>query len=234
MNNQIKGMFYAYSTEVIRTAKIFFAIFIGCIIASAIICYLLLGAVDDFKMYFAIPFGTYFNVGVVGVLLVKGSVPFGLKMGATRKNMYLMHLYFMAVYSFIMAFLGSTLQQITEWIFNIVGVTNYIYVHPAMLLTDNWVMRIVVDTFVMFFIMALLYLIGLIFYRTGLAGAGSLLGVLLVVILYGVFEGWMIQAAVDLFSNITLMTFVMLFLIGIVLYLIGFPFIRKITIVNRR
>ncbi len=102
-------------------------------------------------MYFAIPFGTYFNVGVVGVLLVKGSVPFGLKMGATRKNMYLMHLYFMAVYSFIMAFLGSTLQQITEWIFNIVGVTNYIYVHPAMLLTDNWVMRIVVDTFVMFF-----------------------------------------------------------------------------------
>ncbi|MFD1416740.1 hypothetical protein [Oceanobacillus jeddahense] len=233
MNNQIKGMFYAYSTEVIRTAKIFLSIFTGMIIISAIICYLLLG-VDEFKMYFAIPFGTYFNVGVVGVLLVKNSVPFGLKMGATRKNMYLMHLYFIAAYSFIMAFLGSTLQQVTEWLFQAVGVTNYIYVHPAMLLTDNWAMRIVVDTFVMIFIMALLYLIGLIFYRTGLIGAGSLLGVLLVVVLYGVFEGWLIQAAVDLFSNVTLMTFVTIFLIGLMFYLVSFPFMRKITIVNRR
>ncbi|WP_040978955.1 hypothetical protein [Oceanobacillus jeddahense] len=233
MNNQIKGMFYAYSTEVIRTAKIFLSIFTGMIIISAIICYLLLG-VDEFKMYFAIPFGTYFNVGVVGVLLVKNSVPFGLKMGATRKNMYLMHLYFIVAYSFIMAFLGSTLQQVTEWLFQAVGVTNYIYVHPAMLLTDNWAMRIVVDTFVMIFIMALLYLIGLIFYRTGLIGAGSLLGVLLVVVLYGVFEGWLIQAAVDLFSNVTLMTFVTIFLIGLMFYLISFPFMRKITIVNRR
>ncbi|WP_152655150.1 hypothetical protein [Oceanobacillus sp. CFH 90083] len=233
MNNQIKGMLYFYSTEVIRTAKIFFTILIGIIIASAVVCYLLLG-IDEFKMYFAIPFATYFNVGVVGFLLVKNSLPFGLKMGATRKNMYVMQLYFMAVYSFIIATLGSSLQQLTEWLFQAIGITNYIYVHPAMFLTDNWIMRIVVDTLVMFFIMALLYLIGLIFYRTGLAGGGSLLGVLLVVTLYGVFEGWMVDAAVDLFSNITVMTFVMIFLIGIVFYLLGFPFMRKITIVNRR
>ncbi|WP_080875188.1 hypothetical protein [Oceanobacillus timonensis] len=233
MNNQIKGMFYYYTVDVVRTAKIFFSILIGIIIASAIICYLLLG-VDEFKMYFAIPFATYFNVGIVGFQLVKGNVPFGLKMGATRKNMYVMQLYFMFVYSLAIAFIGSTLQQITEWIFQAAGVTNYIYVHPAMLLTDNWIMRIVVDTLVMFLIMAVLYFIALLFYRTGLAGGGTVLGVLMVVILYGAFEGWLVDAVVNLFSDVTIMTFISMFFIGIVFYLIGFPFMRKITIINRR
>ncbi|MFD1067777.1 hypothetical protein [Oceanobacillus locisalsi] len=233
MNNQIKGMFYYYAVDVTRTAKIFFTILIGIILASAVVCYLLLG-IDEFEMYWAIPFATYVNVGVVGFQLVKGNVPFGLKMGATRKNMYVMQLYFMFIYSFVIAFLGSTLQQVTEWLFQAVGVTNYIYVHPAMLVTDNWAMRIVVDTLVMFSIMALLLLIGLIYYRTGLTGVGSLLGMLLVVVLYGVFEGWLIEAFINVFSDATMMTFVSMFFIGIVFYLLGFPFMRRITIVNRR
>lgn len=233
MNNQTKGMLYYYSIDVIRTAKIFFTILIGIIIASAIICYLLRG-VEEFKMYFAIPFAAYFNVGIIGFQLVKGNVLFGLKMGATRKNIYAMQLYFMAFYSFAIAFLGNTLQLVTEWIFKGAGITNYIYVHLAMLLTDNWVTRIVVDTLVMFFIMALLYLIALIFYRTGLAGGGSLLGILLVIILYGAFDGWLIQAVTDLFSDITLMTFVGMFLIGVVFCLISFLFMKKITIVKTR
>ncbi|CEI81401.1 hypothetical protein J18TS1_22420 [Oceanobacillus oncorhynchi subsp. incaldanensis] len=233
MNNQIKGMFYYYTVDVVRTAKIFFSILTGIIIASAIICYLLLG-VDEFKMYFAIPFATYFNVGIVGFQLVKGNVPFGLKMGATRKNMYVMQLYFMFAYSLAIAFIGSTLQQVTEWLFQAVGVTNYIYVHPAMFLTDNWIMRIVVDALVMFLIMAVLYYIALLFYRTGLVGGGTVLGVLMVVTLYGAFEGWLVDAVVNLFSDVTIMTFVSMFFIGIVFYLIGFPFMRKITIVNRR
>lgn len=233
MNNQIKGMFYYYTVDVVRTAKIFFTILIGIIIASAVICYLLLG-IDEFKMYFAIPFATYFNVGIIGFQLVKGNVPFGLKMGATRKNMYVMQLYFMFVYSVVIAFIGSTLQQITEWLFQAAGITNYIYVHPAMLLTDNWIMRIVVDTLVMFFIMALLYFIALIFYRTGLAGGGIVLGALLVISLYGAFEGWLVDSLINLFSDTTIMTFVSMFFIGIVFYLLGFPFMRKVTIVNRR
>lgn len=233
MNNQIKGLLYYYSTDVIRSAKIFFTILTGAIIASAIVCYLLLG-VEEFKMYFAIPFATYFNVAIVAVLLVQGSVPFGLKMGATRKNMYKMHLYFMAMYSFVIALLGSTLQQVTEWIFHAFGITSYIYVHPAMVLTDNWAMRIAVDTLVMFFIMTLLYLFALIFYRTGLIGGGSLLGILFVVILYGVFEGWLIELAINLFSNVTIITFVSMALIGLGFYFIGFLFMRKITIMNTR
>lgn len=233
MNNQVKGMLYYYTVDVARTAKIFFAILIGIIAASAIVCYLLLG-VDEFKMYFAIPFATYFNVGVIGFQLVKGNVPFGLKMGATRKNIYRMQFYFMILYSIAIAVLGSTLQQITEWLFQGLGITNYIYVHPAMALTDNWATRIAVDTLVMFFIMALLYFIALIFYRTGLIGGGSLLGVLLVIVLYGVFEGWMIEGMVNIFSDVTLMAFVILFLIGIVCYLMGFLFMQKITIIKTR
>ncbi|WP_440895087.1 hypothetical protein ACS127_10990 [Amphibacillus sp. Q70] len=233
MNNQIKGMFYYYSIDVIRSLKIFFTILIGILLASAVVCYLLLG-MDEFHMYFALPFATYTNVGIIAFQLVKGNVAFGLKMGAVRKNIYLMQVYFMFAYSIIIAVLSSTLQLITEWLFEAFNITNFIFWHPAVLLTDNWVTRIIVDALVMFFIMALLYLMALIFYRTGLIGGGSLLGLLIVITLHGVFEGWIIRGLMDIFSNITMVSFVTLFIIGIGFCLLGFPFMRRITVVKTR
>lgn len=233
MNNQIKGMFYYYSIDVIRTLKIFFIILIGMLLASSIVCYLLLG-MDEFHMYFALPFATYTNVGIVAFQLVKGNVPFGLKMGAVRKNIYLMQVYFMFVYSIFVAILSSTLQLVSEWLLEAFNITNFIFWHPAVLVSDNWAMRIAVDTLVMFFIMALLYLIALIFYRTGLVGGSILLGILCVVSLHGFFEGWMIRGLMDILSNITMMSFVSLFIIGIGFWLLGYPFMRRITIVKTR
>ncbi|WP_066188008.1 MULTISPECIES: hypothetical protein [Gracilibacillus] len=233
MNHQIKGMLYYYTQGVLHSTKIFWTILVAIILTMNIICYLLLD-VADFEMYFAIPFATYTNVAIVSYQLIKGNVPFGLKMGATRKNIYIMQLYFMVLYSFAMAVAASTFRQIIEWLQQWAGITNYQFVHPAMALTDNWAMRIVVDTLVMFFLMAALYLIALIFYRTGLLGGGILLGAMLVTVLFGVFEGWMIDLVMNVIPNVDFMSFVILFAIGIVFSLIGFPFMRRITIVQTR
>ncbi|GAB2535623.1 hypothetical protein [Gracilibacillus alcaliphilus] len=233
MNNQIKGMMYYYTQGVIYSAKIFLLILAGLLAVSCIICYLLLGT-DEFKMYFAIPFATYFNVGIIGYQLVKGNVPFGLKMGAVRKNIYIMQVYFMLLYSMVMAVIGNVLQLVTELLQKWIGIDNFQFTHLAMLLSDNPATRIVVDTLVMFFIMNLLYLFGLIFYRTGLLGGTILLAVLLLVVLFGVFEGWLIRGVIDVMSNISWMFFITLFVLGIAFWLIGYPLMRKITVVKTR
>lgn len=233
MNNQIKGMFYYYSIDVIRTLKIFFTIITAILIVFSAIGYLF-GNTNNFRINFILPFATYINVGIIAYQLTKGNVSFALKMGAIRKNIYLMQLYFMLVYSALVAILSSTLESVTEWLLNIFNITNFSLEHPAALLNDTWAMRILVDFSIMFFIMILLYLIGLFFYRTGLIGGGILMGGLLVIVLYGISEGWIIRGITSIISNITIMSFVILLIIGFGLFLIGYPFMRRITIVKAK
>lgn len=232
MNNQIKGLLNYYALDLKYSAKIFWSIAIGLLVVSSVVAYLLLD-VEESRFYFAVPFMTYFNVAIVAFQSVKGNIPFGLKMGAVRKNIYLGHFYFFMIYSFLVSIAGNTLQFITESLHHVLGISNFIFSHPAMLMTDTWLTRTIMDTFIMFFLMSLLFLVGLIFYRSGLLGGGVFLGVFLVVFLYGLFEGWLIRGFAEILPDASMLTFATLFLIGIGLYLISYPLIRKITVVQK-
>ncbi|MCF3943704.1 hypothetical protein [Oceanobacillus alkalisoli] len=232
MNNQVKGLIYYYAQDMKHQVKIFWLILITITVATSIMAYFLMDVADS-QFFWAFPFATYTNVAIIAFQSVKKDIPFGLKMGAIRKNIFLSYMYFFFGYSLFIAVAGNTLQLIFERLLNLFGITNYIFGHPAMLLSDTWLTRTVIDTFVMFFLMALLFIIGLIFYHFGLLGGRITLGVLLVVTMYGLFEGWLIEAFVNLIPDVSMLTFVTIFLIGIGLYLISYLFIRRVTVVRK-
>lgn len=232
MNNQVKGMLYYYTQDQKYNSKIFWTILIAITLATSIIAYFLMD-VEGTQFYWAFPFATYTNVCIIAFQTVKKDVPFGLKMGAIRKNIFLSYIYFFLGYSLFMSVAGNTLQLVLEGLHNVFGVSNYIFSHPAMLLTDTWLTRTIIDTFFMFFLMAVLFLVGLIFYRSGLLGGGIFLGVFLVVSLYGLFDGWLIDTFAEILPEASMLSFVTLFLIGIGLYLISYPLVRKITVVKK-
>lgn len=232
MNNQVKGLIYYYTQDMKYHVKIFWTILIAIIVATSIMAYFLMG-VEGSRFYWAFPFATYTNVAIIAFQSVKKDIPFGLKMGAIRKNIFLSYAYFFFCYSLLMAIAANTLQTILEGLLNVFGVTNYIFGHPAMLLTDTWLTRTVIDTFIMFFLMALLLLVGLIFYQSGLLGGGITLGAILVVILYGLFQGWLIEAFANILSDASMLTFATIFVIGIGLYLFSYLFIQRVTVVRK-
>jgi hypothetical protein len=232
MNNQVKGLIYYYGQNLKYNSKIFWTILIATTLATGILAYFLMD-VEGSQFYWAFPIATYTNVCIIAFQSVKKDIPFGLKMGATRKNIFLSYLYFFFSYSLFMALASSTVQWIFEGLFNLVGITNYTFTHPAMLLTDMWFTRTVVDTFIMFFLMALLFLVGLLFYQSGLLGGGIFLGVFLVIALYGLFDGWLIDAFAQVLPDASILTFLLLFLIGIGLYLLSYPLVQKMTIMQK-
>ncbi|UJL45265.1 hypothetical protein KFZ58_12700 [Virgibacillus sp. NKC19-16] len=232
MNNQVKGLLFYYTLEQKHYSKIFWTILIAITLATSIIAYFLMD-VEGTQFYWAFPFATYTNVCIIAFQTVKKDVPFGLKMGSIRKNIFLSYIYFFLGYSLFMAVAGNTLQLIFEGLHHVFGVTNYIFSHPAMILTDTWLTRTIIDTFFMFFLMALLFLVGLIFYQSGLLGGLIFLSVFVVVSLYGLFDGWLIDAFASILPDASMLTFATLFLIGIVLYLVSYLLIRKITVVQK-
>lgn len=232
MNNQVKGLLYYYTQDQKHNSKIFWTILIAITLATTIIAYFLMG-VENSQFYWAFPIPTYTNVCIIAFQCVKKDIPFGLKMGATRKNIYLSYIYFFLGYSLFIAIVANTLQLVFEGLHNIFGITNYTFPHPAMMLTDTWLTRTIIDTFFMFFLMALLFLVGLIFYQSGLLGGGIFLGAFLVVSLYGLFDGWLIDAFATILPDASMLTFAALFIIGVGLYLISYPLVRKITVVQK-
>lgn len=232
MNNQIKGMLYYYTQDQKYNSKVFWTILVATTVAMSILAYFLMD-VGDAQFYFAIPFATYTNVCIIAFQTVKKNIPFNLKMGAIRKNIFLSYLYFFVGYSAIVSIIGNTLQWVIEGSHHLFGISNYTFVHLAMFLTDTWFTRTVIDTFVMFFLMGLFFLIGLLFYRLGLLGGGIILGAFLVISLYGLFEGWLIDAFATILSDPSMFTFAMVFLTGIGLYVISYPFIQKITVLKK-
>ncbi|WP_010097193.1 hypothetical protein [Ornithinibacillus scapharcae] len=88
MNKQMNGLLYYLVTDIRHSMKIFWAILLSILVVSVTFAYFLLGF-EDGKMAFGFPFATYFFCIITGFVTVKESIPFAIKMGATRKNIYI-------------------------------------------------------------------------------------------------------------------------------------------------
>src|SRR5699024_5949063 len=113
MNNQVKGLIYYYGQNLKYNSKIFWTILIATTLATGILANFLMD-VEGSQFYWAFPIATYTNVCIIAFQSVKKDIPFGLKMGATRKNIFLSYLYFFFSYSLFMALASSTVQWIFE------------------------------------------------------------------------------------------------------------------------
>ncbi|MEN1970203.1 hypothetical protein WMZ97_19300 [Lentibacillus sp. N15] len=228
MSRQIKGLLYFYITDAKHSLMVFWSILFGTLVISIVGAYLLLNVAEG-QMNFGLSIAAYIYCGIYGFISAKHGTPFSIKLGATRKNMFVSTGIFLMGLAIVQAVLVSTVQTVVVAGAKIVGIDTFQFIHPAQLLTDNWVTRFVIDTAMMFFLLSLLYLIGLLFYKYGLLGSGIVLGILAVILLFGVAKGWVINFFIDIATSFSITFFYEILLIGIVIYGVSWLLIRKIT-----
>lgn len=230
MGRQIRGLLYFFVTDV----RYSFMIFWGILLTILIISIALTGFLGNTEFYFGLSISVYIYCGILGFLTVKESVPFSIKIGAARKNLFIgVGILFVAL-ALVNAIVANTLHAVTLFLLENAGMHTFGFLHPAMLFQDTWFNRVIIDTSFMFFLFTFMFVLGLLFYKYGLAGGGFALGSIVVILLVGIAQGWLIDFFKDLAVNIDLTIFYQMLGIGFVIFCISFLFLRKITTVKVR
>ncbi|GAB3042534.1 hypothetical protein [Virgibacillus ainsalahensis] len=233
MGRQIKGLLYFFITEIRYSLMIFWTILLGILVVSLAIAYFLTG-IDDEEVFFTFSLTgpIYVYCAIRGFLAVKEWIPFSIKIGATRKNLFVGIGMFFFLMALLMAIAASVLQEIVGAFSSLIGIDLFYFLHFSYFMDDTWYTRIVIDISIMIFLFTLMFIIGVLFHKYGMAVAGSVLGVIAIVLLVGIAQGWIFDFIIELFTNVELTLFYQVLGIGIVIYCISFVFLRRITTVK--
>ncbi|GAB3804089.1 hypothetical protein [Virgibacillus kimchii] len=230
MGRQIKGLLYFFIMDLRYSLMIFWGILLGILVVSLTFAYFLTGVEGETNFIFFLTIPMYVYAGIVGYLTIRDFMPFSIKMGATRKNMFIAIGIFFFLISAAKSLFATILQELVEKFNAFAGIDIFTFLHFAHLLENNWYTRIIIDTAVMFFAFMVMLLIRLLIHRFGLLGAGSVLGLLAVLLLLAVARGWIFDFFRELFTAFEIGIFYQVFGIGLLLYFISFLFIKRIEV----
>lgn len=233
MGRQMKGLLYFYFADVRYSLTIFWMILMSIVVVTLTITYFLNNIEGGF-MTLSITGPMYVYCGILGFLTVKESIPFSIKRGATRKNIFFSLVIFFLSLSLVKSVIGSTLQVIVEFLNTKIRIENFHFIHLAYFTNDTWFHRILIDISIMFFAFSLMFAIGLLFYRYGLVGGGIFVGLLIITALTGAFQGWLIDFFTNIFKTFNNTFYLQLFGIGVVIYALSMLLLRRITIIKVR
>lgn len=248
MNKQLKANFAYLSTDMRYPLIVFWMVLSAIIVISALIQ--LFVADGQMVMSFSLSFPIYIFGAIVAFLTVKNTIPYLIKMGATRKCMYAVlgiHFFFLALFNAVVSkILNKVLrlmlgENVAGLIISEDGVAQGIVVtnngeevvtinHIADFLGGTWSDEIVIDVAITFFAMAIMFIIGLIFYRYQLIGGFGALGVGLLLFIYASSKGLFDQFYIYVYENFTIALFYQLFAVGVIIYLLSFFLLRKLTV----
>lgn len=228
MGRQLKGLLYFFSSNIRHSLLIFWTILMSILVVTLTISYFLLNV--EGEMAFSLTAPMYVYCGIMGFLTVKEMIPFSIKMGATRKNLYVVIAIFFLLLSLFKAIAGTIIQVLVTSMNEAIGLNNFDFLHLAQFIDDTWYTRVVIDTAVMFFFLTLMFLLGLLFYRFGFAGAGSVLGILLVGLLLSIAKGWAWDFITNIVESFGMTFFLQMTIMSIVFYVLSFFLVRRITI----
>lgn len=230
MGRQIKGLLYFYRTDLQFSIMVFWSILLAMLVVSVSMMFLF-PSIDFMSFSFTAPIYVY--CAIVGFLMARHTVAFGIKLGATRKNIYLS----MGIFFIALALIKSTVAALIQ-----AGVTkfvlrdemNFLFAHPMNLYEDTILNRIYTDFFIIIFLTALTYLISLLFYKFGLLISGLIGGMALVLFMYSLVSGELITYIIDSFQNSIYLFFAQFGLIAVVAYLLAWLLLRRITVVAKK
>jgi len=231
MGRQMKGLLYFYFADIRHSLTVFWTILMSIIVVTLTISYFLSNVEGGF-MTLSITGPMYIYCGILGFLVVKEFIPFSIKRGATRKNIFFSLAIFFLGLSIVKSVVGSFLQVIVEYINMKMGIENFKFLHLAYFTNDTWYYRIMIDTSIMFFAFSIMFVIGLLFYRYGLIGGGIFVGLLIITALTGAFQGWLIDFFINIFNAFDHTFYLQLFGIGVVIYAMSIILLRRITILK--
>ena len=233
MGRQIKGLLYFFIADVRYSLTIFWTILMGILVVSLTVAYFLTDLENGF-MTLSLTGPMYVYCAILGFLMVKDSVPFSIGVGATRKNLFISLGVFFLGLSLVKAVAASIIQILVNLFNAKAGMDTFMFLHLAYFTEDTWLTRIFIDTSIMFLSLSTLFVFGLLFYKYGLAGGGSVVGVIVILFLTGIAQGWLIDFFIDIFQSIDMMLFGKLLVLGIVIYGFSMLLLRRITIVKAK
>lgn len=208
---------------------IFWSITIISIILGLIGGYLLLG-IEGSNMFFGLSFAVYIFCAILSFRFVNEFIPFAIKLGATRKNIFIsIGMYFLTI-GIGSAVFVNILHEAIMAIAKQLSITTFQFIHPAQLLTNTWMYRVVIDIAFILLILVIMYLIGLLFYKYGLIGAGSVISLIGVLTLFGFAQGILTDLLIDLVKSMTLGFHYQIMALAVILYCMTWIFMKKITI----
>src|SRR5690625_5093916 len=113
MRRQIKGLLYFFITDIRYSLMVFWTILMSILLITWTIAYFLKDVEGGF-MTLSLTGPMYVYCGIVGLLTVKENIPFSIKRGATRKNIFLTIGIYFLILSLMKSIIASTLQVIVE------------------------------------------------------------------------------------------------------------------------
>lgn len=231
MMRQLKGLWYFYTVDARYPLTIFWSILVGTLIISVGVHYILLQVAEG-KMAFFLPIAIYIFCAIYGFQIAKKGIPFSIKLGATRKNIFVSLGIFFLGLALFQAAIANTIQSILVMGDDILKINDETFqlIHLAQFLSDNWFTRVVIDTAVAFFLLSIMYVIGLLFYKYGLLGGGIVMGLLVVTMVFGLAQGFIVDFFTYMVESFSMVFFYDVLFAGIVLYGLSWFLVRRITV----
>lgn len=237
MVTELKGSLY-YMFSNLRFSLIVFWGILMVILAFTIITTML---VEDTHVTFNMGFPTYIFAAIFGFWMVKNAIPFLIKMGATRKAIFIAVGIFGIALSLINAILSNTINSIIALAFSNGELKSPIVItvngdeemvgHIGQFIGRNdWLSRIVIDSSISFFLFGCLFIGGLIFYKYGIVGGTSFIAIGFLAILYAGNAGWLESFFKFVFTDFSFTFFYQLFAVGVIIYCISILLLRRLTL----
>ena len=238
MGQELQGVLYYYLTNVRHAFLIFWLVIVAIFILSIVLDALVGG--ENMTIHFNLSFPIYIFAAALGFIVVKSTLPYLIKMGATRKIIYIGTVIFFIVFSSINALLANALNWLLRKLTKSEIGGGFIYTNGEQTTTfnhiadflerDNFLYQIIVDLSLSFFFITVFFIIGLMFYRFGLLGGFLFVGVIAFTFIYGMADGWLAEFFIDIFSDFTIAFFYQLALVGFGVYLLSFFLLRRYTL----
>lgn len=229
MNNQIKGLLFYFYTHMKRAFMIFWSILLGILLLSLVVSYILKG--QDGIMTFAIALPMYFFCAIYGYTIVNKWIPYFLKVGATRKNIFIGIGLFFTLVSLSFALIAELLYRVGNLIVKGLEIDIFSFLHLSMFFEDLWYIRLMIDFTIMLTSFTFMFIVGLLFYKYGSLISGIVLAFFFFALIFSAFKGWLVHFG-KYILEIELHVFWQLALLTIVLYGLTWLFLRTITTVR--
>lgn len=240
---QLKAFMYYAFVNIRYSLTIFWAICLGILLLSLGMDVIF--GNDESAVYFSMSGPVYVFAAIMGYWSVQNILPYTVKMGSTRQNLYVG-----TGISFFLLCLGNalvanTIMQIMNTVYGSsesggvislemtseAGKSEVSFSHIGGLIgKDNWLDRVIIDTSISFFLLAVCFLIALVFYRYHLLGGFAFLGSLLLLFIFAISKGWVLDFMKDLYANFSFVFFYELALVAVGLYAITYLLIRKMPV----
>lgn len=239
MPRELKGNFYYLFVNTRYLFLIFWAILLSLIATSL---FLNVFVFKEGTIISQLSFPLYAVCTVIGIQMTKNNIPYLIKMGSTRKGVFkCVGVHFLG-FAFVNAVLASTIYSLSEFFFGSKsgqertftlsesGQEMISFSHFADLIGNTWTSRMIVDLSIMFFLLVCGFVIGLIFYKYGTVIGISFLAVIIFTFMIGMAQGWLVNFFVNVFNNLSLVSFLKIIIISSLIYLLSYFLLRRLSI----